>query len=88
MREEIGAYEAKTNLPEILRRVEAGEVITVTRHGRPVADIVPASASRFSGAKTAVKSILLAQQKRMDKKKQATEISDEDLADMKSTGRR
>ena len=38
----IGSYEAKTHLPALLRRVEAGERITITRHGRPVARLVPA----------------------------------------------
>jgi prevent-host-death family protein len=38
---EIGAYEAKTRLPELLKRVEKGERITITRHGRPVAELVP-----------------------------------------------
>ena len=30
MNEEIGSYDAKTKLPEILRRVEAGESFTIT----------------------------------------------------------
>ena len=38
---EIGAYEAKTHLPELLRRVEEGERIIITRHGRAVAELVP-----------------------------------------------
>lgn len=38
---EVGAYEAKTHLPALLRRVEAGERITITRHGHPVAELVP-----------------------------------------------
>jgi prevent-host-death family protein len=37
----VGAYEAKTHLPELLRRVENGERITITRHGHPVAELVP-----------------------------------------------
>jgi prevent-host-death family protein len=38
----VGAYEAKTHLPQLLDRVESGEAITITRHGRPVARLVPA----------------------------------------------
>ena len=38
---EIGAYEAKTHLSEILTRVERGERIVITRHGRPVAHLIP-----------------------------------------------
>lgn len=37
----IGAYEAKTRFPELLRRVQQGERITITRHGVPVALLVP-----------------------------------------------
>lgn len=37
----VGTYEAKTNLPELLHRAEAGESITITRNGRPVAKLVP-----------------------------------------------
>lgn len=37
----IGAYEAKTRFPELLRRVQRGERITITRHGVPVAVLVP-----------------------------------------------
>ena len=37
----VGAYEAKTHLPELLKRVEGGEHITITRHGHVVAELVP-----------------------------------------------
>lgn len=39
--ESVGSYEAKTRLPALLKRVEAGESITITNHGRPVARLVP-----------------------------------------------
>ena len=42
---EIGAYEAKTRLAELLGRVERGERIVITRHGRPVAQLVPIAGS-------------------------------------------
>ena len=37
----VGAYEAKTHFSELLGRVEAGEEVTITRHGAPVARLVP-----------------------------------------------
>jgi prevent-host-death family protein len=37
----IGAYEAKTHFSELLERVASGEEVTITRHGSPVARIVP-----------------------------------------------
>jgi prevent-host-death family protein len=38
---EIGAYDAKTHLPRLLDSVEKGERFVITRHGRPVAELVP-----------------------------------------------
>ncbi|MFN3944939.1 MAG: type II toxin-antitoxin system Phd/YefM family antitoxin [Allosphingosinicella sp.] len=39
---EFGAAAAKANFSELLARAEAGETITIRRHGRPVARLVPA----------------------------------------------
>ena len=38
----VQATEAKTRLAELLRAVEHGETVAITRHGRPVAHLVPA----------------------------------------------
>ena len=37
----VGAFEAKTHLAALLDAVSAGEQITITRHGRPVARLMP-----------------------------------------------
>ena len=42
----VGAYEAKTHLPHLLDEVSRGEEIQITRHGRPVARLVPEPAPR------------------------------------------
>jgi prevent-host-death family protein len=39
---EIGASEARNSLGGLLDRVVRGEEITITRHGKPVARLVPA----------------------------------------------
>jgi len=39
---EIGIGELRAKLSSVIRRVERGERVRVTRRGRPVADIVPA----------------------------------------------
>ena len=44
--ESVGSYEAKTHLPRLLQRVVQGEKITITRHGAPVAMLVPIDPSR------------------------------------------
>lgn len=41
MRPTINQRELRNDSGAVLRRVEAGESITVTRHGTPVADLVP-----------------------------------------------
>jgi prevent-host-death family protein len=40
---EVGAFEAKTRLGQLLDWVEAGEEIVITRRGRVVARLVPPS---------------------------------------------
>ena len=37
----VGSYEAKTHLSSLLDRVARGERITITKHGVPVALLVP-----------------------------------------------
>jgi prevent-host-death family protein len=38
---EVQASEAKAHLPSLLDAVERGETIIITRHGKPIARIVP-----------------------------------------------
>ena len=45
MNEEIGAYEAKTRLPELLRAVKAGRRFTITNRGEAIADLGPSAAT-------------------------------------------
>ena len=49
---EVGVYEAKTHLARLLEEVEAGESITITRHGKPVARLVPLEGQRRSRSET------------------------------------
>ncbi|BBL71860.1 type II toxin-antitoxin system Phd/YefM family antitoxin [Methylogaea oryzae] len=51
MTTEIGAYEAKTHLPELLRNVQAGQHFIITHRGSPVAELAPtgSSAKRKAG---------------------------------------
>ena len=43
---DVSIAEAKNRLPELIRAVEGGEHIVITRHGKPVAQIVPPPADR------------------------------------------
>jgi prevent-host-death family protein len=51
---EIGAYDAKTKLPELLRLVRAGRRFTITNRGEPIADLVPTEAARRVDAGAAI----------------------------------
>lgn len=55
--QEIGAYEAKTHLSELLDRAAAGESITITRHGVPVAMLVPPPARRTMTVQEAIAAV-------------------------------
>jgi prevent-host-death family protein len=43
---QVNVHEAKTQLSRLLKRVEQGEEITISRAGQPVARLVPLRASR------------------------------------------
>ena len=46
MKTEIGSYEAKTKLPELLRQVKTGKSFTITNRGEAIADLVPSAGVR------------------------------------------
>ncbi len=50
----VGTFEAKTKLTELLDRVARGEEILITRHGTPVAKLVPYSARSLDEVSRAV----------------------------------
>ena len=54
----IGAYEAKTHFSQLLDRVENGERITITKHGRPVAMLVPAEPAKKRPVADVIEEIL------------------------------
>ena len=37
----VGAFQAKTHFSALLEQVEKGEQVTITKHGRPVAKLIP-----------------------------------------------
>ena len=50
----IGAYEAKTHLSELLDRVARGERFVITKHGRPVAELIPVGRPDTGAVRVAV----------------------------------
>lgn len=76
----VGAYEAKTHLPELLRRVEKGERITITKHGHPVAELIPASDERRRQVAEAIAGI--------EKLRKGRKLGDMTIRQMIDEGRR
>jgi len=56
---EIGAFDAKTKLSELLRKVDQGERFTITRRGRAVANLVPVAPDRSRARAVAAVEALL-----------------------------
>ena len=63
----VGAFEAKTHFSSLLEKVERGEQVTITKHGHPIAKLVPAMASKNREVKrNAIQKILeLSQQHKL-----------------------
>lgn len=55
--ETVGAYQAKTHLARLLKKVARGETVTITKHGVPVAVLVPHPQSRQLKPATAISSL-------------------------------
>lgn len=54
---QIQASEAKTRLLALLDQVEAGESVVITRHGRPIARLVPEAGQRQAALERALAEI-------------------------------
>ena len=54
----VGAYEAKIKLSELLDKVEHGEQVVITRHGKPIARLVPEGGHDVAKAMAAVEGLL------------------------------
>jgi len=80
MFEEIGAFDAKAKLSELLRAVRAGRRYTITVRGEPVADLVPSGTATDHDAHAAVAT--------MRAFKKVRGVSDRDVRDMVAEGRR
>lgn len=59
---EIGAYDAKTRLSELLEQVREGASFTITRHGQPIAELRP-----VGGRSAAERSALVDRMKRFQR---------------------
>jgi prevent-host-death family protein len=53
----VGTFEAKTHLPALIKRVEQGEEITITRRGVAVAMLVPARSTGSGDRRRAIEEL-------------------------------
>jgi prevent-host-death family protein len=56
--ETVGSYEAKTHLPKLLDKVAKGEKITITKHGIPVALLVPADSEKKKDVRAVIEEMI------------------------------
>ena len=54
----VGVYEAKTKLPKLLEQVGKGRRITITKHGVPVALLIPADRGKTRAVEDAIRALL------------------------------
>lgn len=79
MLRKIDSNKASTKFHEVLLIVEAGEAFTITRNGKPIADVVPSRAGDRLKTEAAIAAILKAKKRK---------ISDAGLAELKESGRK
>ncbi|MFM8608480.1 MAG: type II toxin-antitoxin system Phd/YefM family antitoxin [Hyphomicrobiales bacterium] len=80
---EIGAYEAKTHLPRILREVAAGQSFTITVRGKPVAELTPKPTRHRMTHKEAVRAMI-----EFTKRTDRPSLTAEQIKEMIEYGRR
>jgi prevent-host-death family protein len=78
---QIQASEAKSHLPQLLDDVERGETLIITRHGRPIARIVPETDRRREEIDRALASI-------MELRKHTSRITIDELKAAREEGRK
>lgn len=77
----VGSYEAKTRLPQLLRAVERGEVVTITRRGEPVARLVGVEGSADESTAAVIAEIKAARSRRPS-------VTTEEILSARDEGRR
>jgi prevent-host-death family protein len=87
---DIGAYDAKTHLPKLLELVQQGERFVITKHGRPVAELVPIAARDTAQIRQAVANLRHKRQELADRGLRMADVlrPGETLRDLAQSGHR
>jgi len=80
MARQVGAFEAKTHLSQLLAAVQRGERVTITRRGKPVAVLVPPEEDRRADAAALVAELGAVRAR--------TRAGPESIAELRDEGRR
>jgi len=80
----VGAFEAKTKFSELLDRVERGEEIVITRHGKPVARLVTQAPAANAGRDIRAEIMALREQLRAE----GVSFAREEIVALRDMGRR
>jgi prevent-host-death family protein len=80
----VGAYEAKVKLSELLDKVERGEQVVITRHGKPIARLVPEGGHDVAKAMAAVEGLLAIGR---ELAAQGVRVTQDDIRAMRDEGR-
>lgn len=76
----VGSYEAKTHLPRLLEEVRRGEQVIITRHGVPIARLMPVAGL---DARPVAKVV-----EEMRRLRRGNVLGGDSIAEMKAQGRR
>jgi prevent-host-death family protein len=78
---QVQASQAKTHLLELLDEVEKGETVVITRHGKPIARLVPDEEQRRADIRRAIEEI-------KEIRKHTKPATVEEILDWRNEGRR
>jgi prevent-host-death family protein len=76
----VGAFDAKTHLSTLLERVASGEHVVITKHGKPVARLIPESAAKRADMDDTIA--------RLKAARDGIRLGDIPWKDLRDTGRR
>ena len=82
---EIGAFDAKTHLSQLLERTSHGESFAITKHGRVIAFLTPASNKPKLAIHDVIAGIMSLRRKIT---KRGVKMTLQDIDDLKKSGRR
>jgi len=83
MMETVGSYQEKTHLAQLLERVASGESFVITKHGVPVARLVPVEEKTKLDVKKAIGDLL-----EFRKQRAGRGLSVEEIKELINEGRR